>query len=399
MKKTNKPAIEGGVPIRADSLLVFGAPRIEQEDIDEVVDTLKSGWLSTGPKVKRLEQDFAAYNNMLYAVGTNSCTSALHLCLNALNLNPADEVITTSMTFCATVNSIIHAGATPVLADCNVLDCNISTGDIEKRITRNTRAIIPVHFAGAPCDMEDINSLAQKYDLHVISDAAHAIETRYKGKSVAEFSDMTAYSFYATKNICVGEGGMVLTNNEQYAKNIRVSALHGMSKNAHLRFGSNGFKHYSVDVLGYKYNMTDIVASLGIHQLERVEESWKRRKEIWRQYMQDLDGLPLYLPFDGVEGDKLGYHLFTVHLHLDALKVDRDFVLDALIAEGIGTGVHYKAVHTHPYYQSLGLGDDFPNAQWVSERTLSLPLGLTMTNTEVAQVVESMHKILNYYRK
>lgn len=400
MANLKLPAIEGGTPVRSGSLLVFGAPDIHQEDIDEVIDTLKSGWLSTGPKVKQFEVDFSAYNNMQHGIGTNSCTSALHLCLDALGLEPGDEVITTTMTFCATVNSIIHAGLKPVLVDCSLTDYNIIPYEIEKKITPNTRAIIPVHFAGMPCDMDTIRGMANRYQLSIISDAAHAIETRYKDKSVAEYSDMTAYSFYATKNICIGEGGMVLTNRDDYADHIRMAALHGMSKNAHLRFGVGGFKHYSVDVLGYKYNMMDVVASLGIHQLKRIETSWQRRKQIWWKYIRGLSDLPLHLPCSASSNIKPGFHLFTVRLDLEQLRVDRDCILNALIAEGIGTGVHYKAVHTHPYYQKFGWeGKDFPNANWVSDRTLSLPLGLTLTDTDVDQVIEAVHKILNYYKR
>ena len=399
----SKPAIEGGTPVRSDNFLVFGAPDIREDDISEVVDTLRSGWLSTGPKAKLFEDRFAQYNGAQFAIGTNSCTAALHLSLNALDLPPGSEIITTDMTFCATVNSIVHSGLKPVIVDCELGSLNIDSNLIEDKITDKTAAILVVHFAGYPCDMAAINRIAKKHDLMVISDAAHAIETRYGGISVAKHSDLTAYSFYATKNICIGEGGMVLTDNEELADKIRVRALHGMSKNAHLRYGSSGFKHYSVDTLGYKYNMMDLTASLGLRQLDRVDENWIRRTQVWKAYLDRMSDLPMVLPTGDLESmlHRHGCHLFTPLLKLEELSVDRDHILGALIAENIGTGVHYNAIHTHPYYQeSLGLNvKDFPVAQWVSERTLSLPLSSKLTDKDVDDVVEAVTKVLNYYRK
>jgi dTDP-4-amino-4,6-dideoxygalactose transaminase len=396
----NKPAIEGGPPIRDDNFIVFGAPDIRQEEIDGVVDVLKSGWLSTGPKTKEFEEKFSAYNNMKYGVGTNSCTAALHLCLDVLDLPADSEVITTDMSFVATSNAIYHAGLIPVLVDCERDTQCIDPNEIEKHITDKTKAIVVVHFAGLPCDMDRIVDIAKRYSLYIISDAAHAIETRYKEKSVAEYSDLTAYSFYATKNICVGEGGMVLTNNEDFASKIRMRALHGMSKNAHIRYGSGGFKHYSVDVLGYKYNMLDITAVMGITQLDRVGQSWQRRKEVWDRYSRELAGLPVILNSYGKD-IKHGHHLYTVHLDLDKLRVDRDFVLNALIAENIGTGVHYKSIHEHQYYrQTFGWDPNrFKNSKWISDRTLSLPLSSKLQDKDVDDIINALKKILEYYKR
>jgi dTDP-4-amino-4,6-dideoxygalactose transaminase len=394
-----RPAIEGGEPTRRDNFLIFGAPDLKQEDIDEVVDTIKSGWLSTGPKVKIFEDKFAEYQGVKYAVGTNSCTSALHLSLMALDLPSGSEVITTPMTFCATINSIIHANLKPVIVDCNRNDFNISTDEIEKKITPKTKVILPVHFAGAPCDMVAINEIAKRYSLFVVSDAAHAIETRYNGDSVANHSDLTAYSFYATKNLCVGEGGMVLTSREVYADRIRQMALHGMSRNAHLRYSSSGFKHYSISQLGYKYNMTDMAAALGINQLDRIEKNWEKRRDVWNMYLMGLRDEPLYLPWF-VTNHKHGYHLFTVLLDLDKLRVSRDYILNAMIAEGIGVGVHYKAIFEHPYYSRFSwTPEHYPNAQWVSDRTLSLPIASNLDDKDIHDVCNAMSKVLRYYTK
>lgn len=398
----DKLAIDGGTPVRSkDNFFIFGAPNIRQTDIDEVAQVIRSGWLSTGPRTAEFEKKFAEYNNMAFGIGTNSCTAALHLSLMALDLPPGSEVITTDMTFCATVNAILHAGLKPVIADCNALDQNISIDSIYNKIGPNTKAILPVHFAGMACDMEDLRDLANRFGLKIVSDAAHAIETRYKHKSVAAYSDLTAYSFYATKNICVGEGGMVLTDNKEYAENIRTLSLHGMSKNAHLRYGSSGFKHYSIDRLGYKYNMMDITAAMGIRQLERVEYNWSCRKHVWQQYVKGLQDLPITLPFDDYADRKHGYHLFAIRLDLDQLTVDRDRVLDALIAENIGTGVHYNAIHTHPYYtETLGLkAEDFPAAEAISKSTLSLPLSSWFSEQDVYDVIEAVRKVITYYRK
>lgn len=396
----NKPAIEGGNPIRED-FLVFGRPDIQQPEIDEVVDTLKSGWLSTGPKVAKFEQQFAEYKNAKYAVGLYSCTSALHLGLNALGLQPGDEVVTTDFTFTASVSSIIHNGLVPVLVDVELKTQNIDWTKIEQKITPRTKAILPVHMCGLPCNMNKIMDIARRYNLYVLEDCAHAAETKYKDRHVGTFGDMGAFSFYVTKNICTGEGGMLITNDADYADKVRRMALHGMSKNAHNRFGNSGFKHYQVLDAGYKYNMTDITASMGIHQLRRVESGWERRKVIWNRYVQELSGLPAYLPPKTPKGSKHGHHLFTVQLKLDQIKVNRDYVLNALTQEGIGTGVHYMAIHTHPYYrQTFGFNaDDFPNAQWLTDRTISLPLSPSLADEDVDSVIEAVNKVLKYYRR
>ena len=273
---------------------------------------MQSGWLGTGPKVAQFEEDFKRYVNAPYAVAVNSCTAALHLAILAAGIKPGDEVITTPLTFCATVNAIIHAGATPVLVDVDPHTMNIDPARIEEKITPRTRAILPVHFAGRPCDMQAICAIVEKHDLKLIEDCAHAIETEYHGRKAGTFGDFGCFSFYVTKNVVTGEGGMVLARNEEDAARIKMLALHGMSKDAWKRFGDEGYKHYFVVECGYKYNMMDIQAAIGLHQLKRVEANWLRREQIWQQYQAAFADLPLVLPAPPEEDTRHAYHLYTV---------------------------------------------------------------------------------------
>jgi dTDP-4-amino-4,6-dideoxygalactose transaminase len=290
MTLNNKP--------KRNEFLVFGAPAIEDSEINEVVATMKTGWLGTGPKVAKFEKDFAAYKGAGYSAALNSCTAALHLSILAAGVKPGDEVITTPLTFCATVNAIIHAGATPVLADVDPHTMNIDPEEVTKKITPRTRAILPVHFAGRPCDMGRIMSIAGKYDLKVIEDCAHAIETEYKGGKAGTFGDFGCFSFYVTKNIVTGEGGMVVAKREEDIARIKILGLHGMSKDAWKRFSDTGYKHYQVVECGFKYNMMDLQAAIGIHQLKRIELYWKRRSDIWMRYNEAFADLPIALPSD-----------------------------------------------------------------------------------------------------
>jgi len=399
------PAIEGGIPVRSkDDILVFGQPDITEADIEKAMSVLRSSWVSTGPMTSQFEREFAKYSRAEYAVATNSCTAALHLALMALELPPDSEVITTDMTFCATVNAIIHAGLKPVLVDCLKGDGNMSLGKAERLITDKTRVLLPVHLAGNPCDMFSLRKIADEHNLVLISDSAHAIETTYNYKSMAELSDISCYSFYATKNICTAEGGMLLTNNRIYAERARKMSLHGMSKNASMRYSSSGFNHYSIDVLGYKYNMTDVAAALGLSQLSRVEDNWKKRQVVWHRYYDAFENLPVSMDESWagfMPGNKHAYHLFRLHLDLDRLKKNRDFILNAIQAENVTVGVHYKAIHTHPYYQrTFGWkAKDFPSAQWMSDRTISLPLSSGLTDKDVDDVIKAVVKVLTHYKR
>ena len=395
----DRPAIEGGNPVR-NNFLVFGSPMIEEPEITEVVDTLKSGWLGTGPKTHKFEEMFKQYKNVNYALALNSCTAALHLACVVSGLKHGDEVITTPMSFCATSNVILHAGATPVFADTEKGTMNINPIEIEKQITEKTKAIVIVHFGGRACDMDAIMDIKKRYDLVLIEDCAHAIETTYHSKPIGTFGDFGCFSFYVTKNVVTGEGGMLITNNKEYDHQARVLSLHGMSKDAWKRFDSSGYQHYQVVQPGFKYNMMDIQASLGIHQLERVEKYWERRLEIWGRYNKAFMSLPCFTPAPFEKNTKHGLHLYTLLLDTDKLKVDRDFILQALTKENIGVGVHYIALHQQPFYQqTYGYRrGGFPNAEWVSDRTISLPFSAKLMDRDVEDVVNAVRKVLRCYK-
>ena len=379
-----------------DNFLVFGAPRIEQPEIDEVVDSLQSGWLGTGPKVARFEDAFRDYIGAEHAVAVNSCTAALHLSMLVAGLGPGDEVITTPMTFAATVNAIIHSGATPILADCDRETALIDPQRIEDAITPLTRAIVPVHMYGRPSDMEAIMDIAERHDLIVIEDAAHAIETVFKGRKIGNIGHLTCFSFYVTKNLVTGEGGMVTTNNPGFADKIKVYALHGMSKDAWKRFSDDGYKHYQVVFPGFKYNMMDLQAAIGLHQLQRVENGLRRRDEIWQRYTEAFSDLPVGLPAPDEPNTEHARHLYTLLIDEERCGKTRDEFMKRLYELNIGTGVHYIGVHLHPYYRDrFGYRpEDFPNATWISDRTVSLPLGPGMTDRDVTDVIEGVRQVI-----
>ena len=379
-------------PPTREQFLGFGTPLIEQAEIDEVVDSLRSGWLVTGPKVARFEGLFQQYTGAKYARAVNSCTAALHLSLLVAGIKPGDEVITTPMTFCATVNTIIHSGATPVLVDCDRDTMLIDPQCIEDAITPRTRAILPVHLCGRACEMDAIMDIAARHNLIVIEDAAHAIETVYKGRKVGNIGHLTAFSFYATKNVACGEGGMVTTNNPDFADKIKVYALHGMSKDAWKRFSREGYKHYQVVFPGFKYNMMDLQAAIGIHQLARVEQNLRRRTEIWQRYNDAFADLPISLPAPDEPDTVHARHLYTLMIDKDRCNVTRDEFMQMMHEMNIGTGVHYIGVHLHPYYQDRFdyRPENFPNATWVSDRTVSIPLSPKLSDRDVTDVIESV---------
>ncbi len=384
-------------PVRPkDRFLIFGSPLIEDAEIEEVVDSMRSGWLGTGPKVARFENDFRAYQQAPYAVAVNSCTAALHLSMLAAGLEPGDEVITTPLTFCASVNAIIHADATPVLADVDPVTMNIDPDEMKKKITPRTRAIMPVHFAGRSCDMEALTNLAHRHDLLIIEDAAHAIETEYRGRKAGTFGAFGCFSFYVNKNLCTGEGGMVLTDNEEHAARIKRLALHGMSRDAWKRFSDEGYKHYFVKEAGFKYNMMDIQAAMGIHQLRALEERWLRRQEVWRRYNESLADLPLTLPAPPEPDTRHAYHLYTVLVDEARAGISRDAVLEGMTYHNIGVGVHYLSVPEHPYYQETygWQPEDYPHAMRIGRQTVSLPLSAKITDEDVGDVVEAVKRCL-----
>ncbi|MBF0429060.1 MAG: DegT/DnrJ/EryC1/StrS family aminotransferase [Magnetococcales bacterium] len=382
-------------PIR-EKFLVFGKPVLEEDEIQEVLDSLRNGWIGTGPKTHRFENDFKAYKNAPHATAVHSCTAALHLSMLVAGLAPGDEVITTAMTFCATVNTILYVGATPVLVDIDPITFNMDPDQIEAKITPRTRAIVPVHYAGYPCDMNRIEALAQKYGLIIIEDCAHAIETEYHGRKAGTFGDFGCFSFYVTKNIVTGEGGMVLAKKAEDAERIKVLALHGMTHDAWKRFGTEGFKQYQVMEVGYKYNMMDIQAALGIHQLKRVEQSWLRRQEIWNTYQEAFRTYPLQLPIVSPPWVRHAYHLYTIQWDEQRIGMPRHHFLDAMKANNIGISVHYLSIPEHPcYIERFGWRvEDFPVTERVSRQTVTLPLSAGLTDQDVADVIGAVTQII-----
>lgn len=400
MKKSKigkKLALDGGSPVRSQNdFLVFGAPVIEDDEIQEVVSSMKSGWLGTGPKVARFEADFARYKGVKYTAAVNSCTAALHLSMLAAGLEPGDEVITTPMTFCATVNAIIHAGATPVLADVDPATMNIDPNEVENRITSKTRAILPVHFAGRPCDMDSLCDIAKQHNLKIIEDCAHAIETEYKGRKTGTFGDFGCFSFYVTKNVVTGEGGMALAKKEEDIARIKMFALHGMSRDAWKRFSDEGHRHYYVMECGFKYNMMDLQAAIGIHQLKRVERNWQRRQQIWQAYNDAFSDLPVGLPAPVEPDTRHAYHLYTMLIDKERTGISRDEFLNALTAHNIGVGVHYLSIPEHPFYQKTfgWKPEDYPNAMRIGRQTVSLPLSAKLTDEDEGDVVAAVKEVV-----
>ncbi len=402
MDTSSLPACAGAPPLRSpDRFLVFGQPVLGDAEIEAVVDCLRRRWIGTGPKVREFERQFATYRRANHAVAVGSCTAALHLSLLALGITVGDEVITTPMTFCATVNAIIHTGATPVLADCDRWTMNLTAEAIEARVTPRTKAGIVVHMCGRPCDMVAIMAVARRHGLRVIEDCAHAIEADIGGRPAGTFGDLGCFSFYATKNITTAEGGMVLTADEALADRIKILALHGMTKDAWKRFADSGYQHYEVVASGFKYNMTDIQAALGLAQLAQIAPFARRRAEIWRIYDQAFADLPCDLPPAIFFFDKEAHHIYTPLLRLEQLRVDRDAIIDAMTAENIGIGVHYLAITQHPFYrQAYGWRpEDVPNADFIGARTLSLPLSAGMDARDVTDVCAAFRRVLLHFRR
>jgi dTDP-4-amino-4,6-dideoxygalactose transaminase len=384
-------------PVRSrENLLVFGAPAIEEAEIEEVVASMRSGWLGTGPKVAAFEKAFAAYKGVPQAIAVNSCTAALHLSLLAAGVQPGDEVITTPLTFCATLNAILHAGGTPVLADVDPFTMNIDPRQVEAALSPRTRALLPVHFAGRPCEMDALGAIAVRHGLKIIEDCAHAIETEYQGKKAGTFGDFGCFSFYVTKNLVTGEGGMILARDPDDCATLMMLALHGMSKDAWKRFSDTGYKHYQVLAAGFKYNMMDLQAAIGIHQLKRIEANRLRRQEIWQRYDEALVDLPLATPAEPRPEARHAYHLYTILIDEQRAGLRRDDFLEAMTAENIGVGVHYLSIPEHQYYQRRfgWRPEQFPNAMRLGRQTVSLPLSARLTDADVDDVITAVRRIL-----
>ncbi|MEA3055594.1 MAG: hypothetical protein QOD30_1026 [Actinomycetota bacterium] len=391
-------AINGGAPVR-EYYLIFGSPRVSDAEVDDVVATLRSGWIGTGPRVAAFEAMARDYLGCDHARALSSCTAGLHLSLIVAGVGPGDEVITTPMTFAASANAILHVGATPVFADCDRTTMNIDPGEVERRVTDRTKAILPVHMAGRPCDMDAIGAIARDNGLVVIEDAAHAFGAELHGRRIGTISDFTVFSFSATKNLTTGEGGMVTTADARAAELIGMYSQHGMSSDAWARYSGEGDRHYLVEVPGYKYNMMDLQAAMAIPQLRAFDAMQARRAELWRFYDQELRDLPLDVPAPPAPGTVHARHLYTVQLDIDRLTIDRDAVKAALHRENVGTGIHFVAVHLHPHYaRTFGHArGSYPNAEAISDRTLSLPLSAKVTDGDAEDVVTALRKVLTFY--
>lgn len=373
----------------------------DDDEIQEVIDTLKSGWLTTGPRTHRFEEDFKNYIGCRHAIGLNSCTAGLHLSLVALGFKPGSEVITTPMTFPATANVVVHERLRPVFVDIEPGTLNIDPAKIEEKISPRTKAISLVHFAGHPCDMDSIQAIADKHNLVIIEDAAHALESSYKGKKIGNLGHLTSFSFYANKNMTTGEGGMLTVNDDELAEKIRVMRLHGLNRDAWKRFGESGFSHWQLHSPGYKYNMMDISAALGIHQLKKVNrflEIRKRYTKIYDEAFKDIPELEILIRKDYAQS---ACHLYIIALRLEHLNIDRDQFLNEIQSRGIGVGVHYVSLHLQPFYMNefKTKSEDCPVASSYSERVLTLPLYPKMSDQDIIRVVETVHDLIKKFRK
>ena len=385
----------------------YHVPSIGEEEINEVVATLRSGWLTTGPRTAQFEQEFRAYVGARHALAVNSCTAGLHLALAALKIGPGDEVITTPLTFCATVNTILHVGATPVLADVGP-DGNLDPASVAERITPRTRAIIPVHLAGLPCDMEALWALAKRHNLFVIEDAAHAAGSRANGwpigagnRSTGQQSDAVAFSFYATKTMTTGEGGMVTTENESLADSMRNLCLHGISKDAWNRYSDRGNWYYEVLNPGFKYNLSDLQSAIGIHQLRKLDQFIEARVRIMQRFQEGFANLEeVELPPDRSQ-DRHSWHLYMLRLNLESLEINRAEFMQALRGKDIGASVHFIPIRLHPFFREYANQpqNQCPNAMTLYPRIVSLPLYPGMTDEQVDYVISSVKEIVAGARK
>jgi dTDP-4-amino-4,6-dideoxygalactose transaminase len=376
--------------------ITFGAPDIGEDEVRAVTKVLRSKWIGTGPKTKEFEEILKRYTGAKFACAVNSCTAALHLALVAKGIGKGDEVITTPLTFCASANVILHVGATPVFVDVDPETMNIDVTKLERAITRRTKAILPVHMAGRPCDMGAVRRIAKRHKLAIIEDAAHALGAAYRGKRIGTFGDATCFSFYVTKNVTTGEGGMVTTNDAKLALRIKVLSLHGMSKDAWKRYSASGYKHYEVVEPGFKYNLTDIASALGIEQMRKLGRFQARRKFIWNAYTKAFHDLPVTLPAPEEPGTTHARHLYTLLIDRKRTGISRDDFMQELHARGIGSGVHFRPVHLHRYYkQRFGFKrGDFPDAEYIGDRTVSIPFSSALTDAEVARVIRAVREIL-----
>jgi len=384
-----------------NDFLLFHKPFISEEEVDEIVDTVRSGWISMGPKTIRFENKFSEYIGVNKSIAVSSWTAAGHLTLEAFGINEGDEVIVPTMTFPATAEIVCYFKAKPVIVDVDENTLNISLEAIEKAITPKTKAIIPVHYAGQPCDLDEIHAIAKKHNIKVLEDAAHSLPAKYKGKTIGTISDVTCFSFYATKTLSTGEGGMICTNDEEIAERVKIMRLHGINRDAWKRYTESGSWYYEVVAPGYKYNFTDLQASLGLPQLKKVNAMWNSRKRIAAKYteaLKDLDILQLHT----IKPDReSSWHLFPVRLYLDRLTKNRAQIINELREKNIGVGVHFMPVHQHLYYsETFNLSDaEYPVASAAFPRLMSLPIYPGMTDDNVDKVIDVLLDTLNKFKK
>ena len=379
----------------------FFVPSIGEAEIESVVETLRSGWLTTGPQVKRFEAEFAERVGARHAIAVSSCTAALHLALESIGVTQSDEVIIPTLTFASTGEVVVHLGAKPVLADIRPDTFNIDPDALESLITPRTKAIVPVHYGGQPCNMEQILKIARRRHLHVIEDAAHAIPSRYGDQIVGSIGDITCFSFYANKTITTGEGGMITTDRDDLAERMRIMSLHGISNDAWKRISAEGSWSYEILAPGYKSNMTDIAAAIGIHQHARCHELWEGRCRVADMYNSRFADLPeITVPFVELNVQH-SHHLYVIQLELEKLTIDRNRFIQELNQAGIGTSVHYTPLHLHPYYRETFSysQDDLPVASRVYERIISLPIYPGMSNADVEYVCDTVERIVEGNRK
>ncbi len=396
-----RPVVEGGEPIRKN-FLPFALPLIGPEEEKEVIETLRSGWVTTGPRTKKFEEKLAHYLDVKHCIAVDSCTSALHLALKVMDIGPGDEVIVPTLTFAATVNVVEHVGAKPVFVDADPATLNLATKLIARKITKRTKAIIPVHMSGYPCDLKEIHALAKKHKIHVIEDAAHSVGSIYGKKKIGGLSTFTCFSFYPIKNMTAIEGGAITTNDSKWVDRLRRLVLHGLDKDAWKRYTSDGKPQTYVTEPGFKYNMTDVQAAVGLHQLDKLDGFNERRTQIVQQYDQAFQGLPGFSRPEYSSKDRLtNHHLYIVILKLEELSLDRDGIISALKGENVGTGIHYIPLHLHPFYQQKYKikRSDLPEATRLADRLFSLPLYPAMSDQDVKDVISAVQKVLKHYAK
>ncbi len=392
-------ALHGGKPVR-DHYLPYGKQSIDEDDIQAVINILKSDFITTGPTIKQFEDQVAAYVGAKYAVAFSSGTAALHGACFAAGISTDDEVITTSMTFAASSNCVLYQGGVPIFTDIKSDTYNIDPALIKDKITDKTKAIIPVHFTGQPVELEEISNIAREYNLTVIEDAAHALGATYKKKKIGSISDMTMFSFHPVKHITTGEGGIITTNNEDYYQKLLQFRTHGITRDPHSLTENHGPWYYEMQFLGYNYRMTDIQAALGLSQLQKLDSFIAKRKQYVAMYDTELKDLPEVILPKRLNHVDSSWHLYIIQLNLSMLKVDRKEIFQALQQENIGVNVHYIPVHLQPYYQKLGYQKGIcPHAEKLYESIITLPLFSEMSEQDANDVIHAVKKVINFYKK